>query len=40
MDMMRTNLIRLVAVIGLLTLSAPAEALIIRDDCNQTSGDG
>lgn len=38
--MMRTNLIRLIAVIGLLTLSAPAEALIIRDQCNQTSGDG
>ncbi len=41
MNMMQTNLIRLVAVIGLLTLSAPAEALpIIRDMCNQTSGDG
>lgn len=39
--MMQTNLIRLVAVIGLLTFSAPAEALpIIRDMCNQTSGDG
>src|SRR5690606_24906167 len=40
MNMMKTNLIRLVAVLALLTLSAPAEALIIRDQCNQTSGDG
>lgn len=40
MNMMRTNLIRLIAVIALFTLSAPAEALIIRDQCNQTSGDG
>ena len=40
MNMMQTNLIRLIAVLGLLALSAPAEALIIRDQCNQTSGDG
>ena len=30
----------LVAVIGLLGITGPAEALIIRDMCNMTSGDG
>ncbi len=29
-----------VAIIGLLTMAVPADALIIRDQCNQTSGDG
>lgn len=29
-----------VAIIGLLVIAAPADALIIRDQCNQTSGDG
>ncbi len=29
-----------VAIIGLLVMAAPADALIIRDQCNQTSGDG
>ncbi|MEO8327418.1 MAG: hypothetical protein ABI618_16320 [Nitrospirota bacterium] len=40
MNIMQTNFIRLFTVIGLLALSAPVEALIIRDQCNQTSGDG
>lgn len=29
-----------IATIGLLVMAVPADALIIRDQCNQTSGDG
>src|SRR5262245_42385737 len=40
MKRMQTFLLEFTVVIGLLTVTELAEALIIRDMCNQTSGDG
>jgi len=40
MNGMQRIVLGLIAAIGLLGITGPAEALLIRDQCNQTSGDG
>src|SRR5215217_9078820 len=40
MSTLQRMVLGLIAAIGLLVITGPAEALLIRDQCNQTSGDG